>query len=120
MYVSTAYLNTIADAGAGEVAKIILVDVQTAASYPGDQVGEDKIEGSEEDFEMDTTEDGVWRPDRDLTFTIDGGDAVRGWRALDSLDNIIGGADLTEETYTNEGQYTLLAAQTGFVHALQE
>ncbi|SDM20748.1 hypothetical protein [Halarsenatibacter silvermanii] len=113
MYVSDSYLNTISEAGGANVESVALVD------GGGNEVtGRKTVPG---DFELNYDETGVWRPDADLTFQISGGTTVAGWRAYDdpSAGNELGGADLSEESYDNDGEYTLLADQTGFVHQLQ-
>jgi len=115
MYVDVSYLNEIAGAGGAMVASIGLVD------ETGAEISSRKIEGETEDFEIDYSEDGIWRPSVDLTFTITAGTTVAGWRAYDdpSAGVELGGADLAEESYDNDGEYTLIASDTGFVHALQ-
>jgi len=112
MYVHDSYLDGIADAGAGMVESIALVD------ETGTEIASRKVKGT--DFGMNTTEAGIWRPDTDLTFTITSGTTVAGWRAYDApTDGVeLGGADLVAEEYTNDGEYTLIGNDSGFVHQL--
>lgn len=59
--------------------------------------------------------DGLIRPNANLTFNVPGGSSVAGWRGYSASTEgtDYGGASLTQEDYTNQGTYTLLAASTG-------
>lgn len=62
---------------------------------------------------------GTVRPNADLVFDVPAGATVAGWRGFSAASGgtNYGGADLTQETYTNAGEYKLLAASTGISHA---
>lgn len=62
--------------------------------------------------------DGLIRPTADLTFDIPGGANVNGWRGYSALTAGVdyGGATLTREDYAGQGQYRLVAAQSGIAH----
>lgn len=66
-----------------------------------------------------TASGGTVRPTADLTFNVPAGATVAGWRGFSAASGgtNYGGADLTQETYTNAGEYKLLAASTGISHA---
>ena len=58
----------------------------------------------------------------DLVFNVPGSTTVGGWRGfsngtLGSGTNY-GGKDLDNETFTNQGEYRLLGAQTGIIHSV--
>lgn len=57
---------------------------------------------------------GLVRPTADLTFSVPAGGVVAGWRGFTASTGGTnhGGADLTSETYSGAGTYTLLAAST--------
>lgn len=63
-------------------------------------------------------EDGVVRPDADVLFEVPAGATVAGWRGYSSLmgGTEYGGADLTAETYAEQGQYEIVAAKTAIQH----
>ena len=65
---------------------------------------------------------GLVRPTEDLVFGIPAGTTVGGWRGYSHEDSATpgdtdyGGKTLDHETYANEGEYRLLAAETGIKH----
>lgn len=122
MYATDAYKDAAAQGGADIVDKFILVDVQEEISH-----GEDpslplneQIGDAETETDAVVTETGTWRPESDIEFSVGEGETVSGWRGLDENNNIVCGADLPEETFTNAGAYTLEAETTGMVHELGE
>ena len=104
------YRNEIADHGAGLISHIGLVDDTGNELEGGDY--------SRKAVTWTSASDGTIRPNEDLTFDIPGGATVGGWRGYSEITGgtEYGGADLVNETYTNDGQYTLLADQTGIKH----
>ncbi len=58
--------------------------------------------------------DGLIRPSTNLTFEVPGNTTVAGWRGYSAATGgtDYGGADLDPETFTNPGQYVLLASET--------
>lgn len=65
-----------------------------------------------------TPEDGRIRPTADLLFDVPAGATVAGWCGHSSLKGgtDYGGADLTPETYTDQGQFELIASKTAITH----
>lgn len=107
---NTTYRNEIADHGAGLIAYIGLVN----------DVGVEISGGSyaRQSVSWTAASDGTVRPTADLTFSIPAGTTVGGWRGYSAATagTDYGGEDLTNESYTNEGEYKLIAAQTGILH----
>ena len=56
----------------------------------------------------------------DLTFDVPSGVTVGGWRGYSASTGgtNYGGADLTNESFASQGEYTLLAASSGINHQL--
>lgn len=100
------YLNSIANHGASIVTHIGLV------SNMGTEIS------TRQEVTWTAAVDGTIRPSVDLTFAIEAGTTVGGWRGYSALTDgtEYGGKDLTNETYANAGEYTLLAASTGILH----
>ena len=63
--------------------------------------------------------DGVMNPNANLTFDVPSGTTVGGWRGYSAATSgtNYGGEDLTQETFANQGTYTLLAASTSITIA---
>lgn len=108
MHVHDDYLDAIASAGASEVSHISLID------------DSDEEVTDRQSVTWDENETGTIRPDEDMTFDVSSGDTVAGWRGWDdsSGGTEMVGADLPEESFDNDGQYTLLADDTGVIHQL--
>ncbi len=123
---SIAYLNTIAQAGA------------TAINYIGlvNQAGTELEGGSpayaRKAVHWTTPDEGTIRPyanaglTEDLLFNIPGGVTVGGWRGYShsasgaSGDTDFGGKDLANESFTNQGEYRLIGAESGILHQIPE
>lgn len=62
--------------------------------------------------------DGEIRLAEDLLFDVPAGATVAGWRGYASISGgtEYGGADLTAETYAEQGQYEIVAAKTAIHH----
>jgi hypothetical protein len=62
--------------------------------------------------------DGVMLPNANLLFDIPAGGVVAGWRGFSASSGgtNYGGAAVPSESYTGQGTYTLLAADTGIIH----
>ena len=119
---SDAYLNDIGDAGAGLAAYIALID--DTDNVIGDRVNMDGEGTNPEWTGAGTGEDnpGTIRLSENITFPVDGGTTVKGWRAFSEAEAGIayGGADFVQaETFTNAGEFVLLAAQTAIHHEVQ-
>lgn len=115
MAMEVVYRNAIADYGATQITHIGLVD----------ELGTELTGGSpayaRKAVTWTTASDGTIRPSVDLTFDVPAGTTVGGWRAYSALTagTNYGGADLTQETFAGQGEYTLLSAGTGILHANQ-
>jgi len=112
MAMTEAYRNAIADYGASLITYIGLVDETGTELSGGDPAY------ARQPVTWTAASDGIIRPSADLTFDVPAGTTVGGWRGYSALTGgtDYGGADLTQETFTNQGTYTLLAAQTGIRH----
>lgn len=63
----------------------------------------------------------VIRLNTDETFLVAGGTTVAGWKGYSALTagTSYGGGALTPETYAGDGEYTLVAASTGYTVAAE-
>lgn len=111
---SEGYRNAIADHGASLITHIGLVDENGVELDGGNPAYARK------EVTWVGASDGTIRPNADLVFNVPGSTKVAGWRGFDQLAHPggtnYGGKDLTEETYTNQGEYKLLAADSGIKH----
>ncbi len=110
---NNTYLNAIADHGVGLIDYIGLVD-ENGTEITGGTPGYER-----KAVTWTPDGDGIRRPDADIVFDIPQSTTVGGWRGYDqqpSGGTDYGGADLDEEEYTNQGEYKLLAAETGIKH----
>jgi hypothetical protein len=109
---SVSYLNAIADAGANLIKYIGLVDESDEEISGGSPAYARKA------VTWTSASGGTIRPSADLTFDIPSGKKVAGWRGYSAATNgtNYGGKDLTQETFAAQGQYKLLAANTGIKH----
>jgi len=106
--VNEDYRNEIADHGASLIDEIGLVDEGGEEISGGDY--------SRQAITWTSATDGTIRPESDLTFDIPGGSTVAGWRGYSDVGTEYGGDDLTAESFENDGEYKLLADQTGILH----
>ena len=104
------YRNTIADYGAGLVTHIGLVD-GTGTEISGGTYARQAVTWT-------SASSGTVRPNADLTFDVPAGTTVGGWRGFSALTagTNYGGETLANESYTNAGEYKLVAANTGILH----
>lgn len=110
------YRNAIADHGASLITHIGLVDETGTELTGGDPAY------ARQAVTWTDASDGTIRPTADLTFDIPEDTTVGGWRGYNQLDPgagsvNYGGKALTQETYTNQGTYNLLSAETGILHS---
>ena len=112
MAMNETYRNAIADYGATLITYIGLVDES------GTELSGGSPAYARQPVTWTVANDGVIRPTTNLTFDIPAGATVAGWRGYDALTDgtDYGGADLTQESYSGQGTYTLLAASTGILH----
>ena len=106
----TNYRNAIADHGAGLIPYIGLID-ETGTEITGGSYARQAITWT-------ISVDGTIRPDANLVFDIPAGVTVAGWSgySASTLGIDYGGETLAAESYTNAGEYELIAAETGILH----
>ena len=110
---NATYLNAIRDHGQSLITHVGLVD----------DVGTEITGGSPAYARQAVTwtddGDGVSRPSGNLVFDIPAGASVAEWRgySASTAGTDYGGASLTQEDYTGQGTYTLLAASTTITHS---
>ena len=108
MAASAAYLADISAAGAALVDHFGLVD-ETGTELAGGAPAYARV------AKTAVATGASWAPSGDCTFNVPAGKKVGGWRAY-AAGVDLGGADLTQETYTQQGTYVLTAALTGMTH----
>lgn len=109
---SRAYLAVLAEAGATAVRYLGLVD------DAGRELRGGLPAYARQATRWVTTPEGTIQPAEDLIFQVPAGFIVAGWRGYDAptAGTSYGGADLTPEAFAGQGQYRLLAEQTGIRH----
>jgi hypothetical protein len=107
---NTNYSNAIADSGGDLISHIGLID-ETGTEISGGSYARQAITWT-------TASGGTIRPNADLVFDIPAGVTVAGWSGYSALTGgtDYGGEDLTNEAFTNAGQYKLIASGTGILH----
>lgn len=110
MVMTAGYRNAVADAGGALITHIGLVD-ETDTELTGGSYARLAVTWT-------SASDGTIRPNANLTFDVPAG-TVAGWRGFTAPTGgtNYGGEDLTDEVFASAGQYTLLAASTGILHA---
>lgn len=111
MAMTSAYLNAVADYGAGLIAYIGLVDDDGTEITGGNPAYARKAAA------FDNAVNGLAYLTADIDFDIPAGATVGGWRGFSASTGGInyGGADfpaLDQPTFTKQGVFTLLAATT--------
>jgi hypothetical protein len=108
-----SYLNVTADAGAGVITHIGLVN--------GSDVELSGWTYARQPVSWTPAASGVVRPTADLVFDIPANSVVGGWRGYSAPDagtgTNYGGSSLTQETFVGAGKYTLLATSSGISHS---
>lgn len=113
MAMNAAFFNALRTAGKSAITHIGLVD----------ETGTELTGGSPAYARQAVTwadgADGVMSPNANLTFNVPSGATVGGWRGYSASTSgtDYGGEDLTQETFNNQGTYTLLAALTSITIA---
>lgn len=112
MAMATDYLNLIATHGASKITHIGLVNGSGVELSGGDY--------ARLPVTWTTASGGTIRPSADLTFQVPASATVAGWRGFTALTagTNYGGGDLTAESYTNAGEYKLIASGTGILHTI--
>ena len=110
---NTIYHNALRDHGKTLITHIGLVD-ETGTELSGGSPAYARLPVT-----WDNDGDGVMRPNANLTFNVPSGDTVGGWRGFSALTagTNYGGKDVTQEVFSGQGEYTLLAAQTSITHS---
>jgi hypothetical protein len=111
MSMNNTYLNDIANSGGALITHIGLVNA-TGTELTGGTYARQPVTWA-------TAATGTVRPNADLSFAIPAGTTVGGWVGYSAVTagTSYGGQDLTQETFTNSGTFTLLAAGTGVTHS---
>lgn len=106
----TAYLNAIANHGGTVLTHVGLKDasgtelVGGTPAYARQAVAWTQAVG------------GVINPTTNLTFVVPAGANVASWFVTNSVGTILGSGTLTQENYTNQGEYMLIAATSSISH----
>ena len=105
--ISDSLLNTLADTAETEESGIVLVNsTSTVVATMAD---------TSDSVSWDKTNVGRLALGADVTYSIEAGEEVAGWRAIDGSSNPIFGEDFANaESYTNAGQFVLEATDTYF------
>lgn len=113
---NAAYENLIGDAGAAAITHIGLVDETGTELTGGDYARLPVTWTSAGDGSDDP---GTIRPTGNLNFDVPAGVTVAGWSGFSAATGgtDYDGASLTNETFANAGNYTLLAAETSIAHS---
>lgn len=101
---NATFLNLVADAGGAAITHIGLVNAL------GNEVGD-----ARKSVSWTSASNGLIRPTANLTFDMDEGDDVAGWRGYSALTGgtDFDGHDLDPVSFSNPGNYTLQASTTG-------
>ncbi|MGH3502386.1 MAG: hypothetical protein ACRDQA_16080 [Nocardioidaceae bacterium] len=103
MSATTAFLNAAAAGGVSSVSHIALID-------------DTSIEIDRQATSWASASGGTENLAADIDFDVPAGTTVASWSGFDAASGgtDFGGADLTGESYTNGGTYTLTASSTGY------
>jgi hypothetical protein len=109
---NAAYRNAIGNAGAALITHLGLVD-RDGAELSGGSPAYARLAVT-----WTGASGGMIRPATDKTFNVPVGATVAGWRGYSALSGgtEYGGEDLTPEAFAGQGEYRLIAAQTGISH----
>jgi hypothetical protein len=113
---NSTYRNAIADHGASLITHIGLVD-DDGDELSGGSYARIQLTGG---TAWTGASGGTIRPGGDLVFNVPASTTVAGWRGFDGSGGgavNYGGQALTEEPFVEAGEYRLLAASTGILHA---
>jgi hypothetical protein len=110
---NATYRNAVADHGGTLITHIGLVDETGTEITGGDPAY------ARQAVSWTTATDGTIRPDADLEFNIPASTTVGGWKGFSALTGgtDYDGEDVDNESFTNQGTYTLEASQTAIHHA---
>lgn len=108
MALPDAFLNDAVNGGVANVSHIALLNASGTELSGGSYVRKAVSWG--------TASSGAVHPTADLVFDVPAGVTVGGWAGYNASTAGVsrGGANLSNEPYTNAGTYTLTAASTGY------
>lgn len=103
MAVTNAFLNAAASGGVSSITHVALLD-------------DGGVELDRQAVTWGSPSDGAVHPTADIDFDVAAGKTVGGWAGFDAATGgtSYGGSDLTNESFTNAGTYTLTASGTGY------
>ena len=105
-----AYLNAIANYGASILTS---VGLKNAA---GTELSGGTPAYARQAVTWLVAEDGVIKPENDLVFAVPAGANVASWFVTNNAGTILGTGSLDQESYTNQGEYVLVAATSSISH----
>lgn len=108
----TVYINAVADHGGSLITHIALVD------ETGTEISGGSPAYARQAVTWTSASDGTINPNADLVFDVPPSTTIGGWRgySASSGGTNYGGSDLTQETFSSQGEYTLVGAQTSIGH----
>ncbi len=111
---NATYRNAIANHGAGLITHIGIVNdigVELSGGPPGEEYARQAVTWTAAD-------DGLIRPDADLSFYVPAGAVVDGWRGFSALSGgtNYGGKRVKRTPYVGAGTYELIAAENSIRH----
>ena len=106
----TAYLNAIANHGGSILTHVGLKDASGTELTGGTPAY------ARQAVTWTQAVGGVIKPTANLTFAVPAGANVASWIVTDSVGTILGSGALTQENYTNQGEYVLVAATSSISH----
>ncbi len=110
---NNSYLDAIADHGTG------LIDFLGLVTSTGGELSGGSPAYARMAVTWTSDGAGIRRPDADITFNVPASTTVGGWRAFASSSagaDEYGGADLDNEIFASQGEYRLIAAESGIKH----
>lgn len=107
MAMNDTFMDALADHGASLITHIALFD-DTGSEVSGGSYARQAVS-------WNSASNGQVTFSSDLTFQVPGGTTVAGWRAFDASTGgtNYGGPSLTNETFSNSGEYVLTANNNG-------
>ena len=107
----TAYLNAIANHGGSVLTHVGLKNAS------GTELAGGTPAYARQAVAWTQAVDGVIKPTTNLTFAVPAGANVASWFVTNSAGTTLGSGTLTQENYTNQGEYVLVAATSSISHS---
>ena len=107
----TAYLNAIANHGGTLLTHVGLKDASGTELTGGTPAYARQV------VTWTQAVGGVINPVANLTFSVPAGANVASWFVTNSAGTILGSGTLTQESYTNQGEYMLVATTSSISHS---